>query len=248
MPRLGWRWAIAAARLCAIIAWFLAILPPHVLCTLAGRRDIVPPLFLAGIGWLAGLRIRTHGRPAAGRLLLIANHLSWLDILALAHTARAAFVAHGGLAQFRFLRWLCEQNDTVFITRDRRGTVAMQVAQIERALAERRLAIFIEGTTGDGRALLPFKSSLLSAAERVTGHDDALAVQPVALDYREAEEIAWVGAEPGMHNVMRILARTRPVRLDVRFCDPLTRVQRADRKHMAAAAQAAVARALRRGG
>lgn len=244
MPALGWRWALAGPRIAAIIAWFLAVLPPHLLLTLAGRRDAVPPLFLAGVGRLAGLRLRLEGRPVPGRLLLVANHVSWLDVMVLAGAARTAFAGHGGLASRPFLRWLCEQNDTVFVARERRGTVSAQVGEVAATLARRRLVIFPEGTTGDGRSLLPFKSALFSAAERAAAADEPITVQPVALDYEAPEEIAWVGNEPGLANVLRILARTRPLRVTVRFRGPLRGAQLADRKSMAGAAQAAVASAL----
>lgn len=236
---------MVALRALAIVAWFLVIILPHLLLTLAGRRDLVPPLFLAGLGWLAGLRVRAVGRPAPGHLLLIGNHISWLDILALASTARATFVAHGGLAGHSFLEWLCEQNDTVFVARERRGTVSEQVRQVEAALAIRRLVIFPEGTTGNGRELGPFKSSLLSAAEQAEERDAALTIQPVALDYDEAASIAWFGAEPGISNVLRILARVRRVRLTIRFLEPLDGAELADRKTMGRAAHAAITRALR---
>lgn len=220
---------------------FALLVPLHALLALLGRRDAIPPPFLALIGRLAGLRVTIEGHPAPGTLLLLPNHVSWLDILALAGAARAAFVAHGGLRGHRFLRWLCEQNDTVFVTRDRRGTVGRQVEQVREALREQPLAIFLEGTTSDGTGLLPFKSALLSAVE---GADENIVVQPVALAYEEASEIAWFGGEPGMDNVRRILARTRPVRLTVRFLEPLAGPQVAGRKAMAQAAQEAVGRAL----
>jgi 1-acyl-sn-glycerol-3-phosphate acyltransferase len=225
-----------------MLALFAVVGPLQVLLSAVGRRDILPPPFLAAIGWLAGLRVRVEGRPASGSLLLLGNHISWLDILALAGACRSAFVAHAGLSGHGFLKWLCDQNETEFITRDQRGTVGEQVQQVREALARRRLTIFPEGTTGDGIALLPFKSSLLSAVE---GAGEAVTVQPVALDYQEAAEIAWLADEPGSDNVRRILARTRPVKLAVRFLDPLAGEALRDRKTMAAAAQRAVAQALR---
>jgi 1-acyl-sn-glycerol-3-phosphate acyltransferase len=105
------------------------------------------------------------------------------------------------------------------------------------ALGERPLTIFPEGTTNDGTALLPFKSSLLSAVEPLA---HAVPVQPVALDYGEAAEIAWHGAESGMTNVRRILARRRPVELTIRFLEPLEGEALANRKVMATAAQDAI--------
>jgi len=229
-----------AGRGAAIVLLFGAVLLPQLLLTAIGRRSLIPPHFLRAIGWLAGLRVRRKGRPASGKLLLVANHTSWLDILALAGASRSAFVAQGGLAGHRFLKWLCEQNDTLFISRDRRGTVAGQVALLREALARRRMTIFPEGTTSDGTALLPFKSALLSAVENAGD----VTVQPVALDYEDAPAIAWHGAETGGANVLRILARTRPIRVTARFLPPLAGPELADRKAMAAAAQQRIGEAL----
>jgi lyso-ornithine lipid O-acyltransferase len=216
------------------------MVPLHAAVMAAGRRQLVPPLFLATMGRIAGLRVRTQGAARPGALLL-ANHVSWLDILALARTSRSRFVAHSGLTVHGGLRWLCEQNDTVFIARDRRGTVSQQVEQVRAALGRRPITIFPEGTTNDGRELLPFKSSLLSAVEPLAGE---VPIQPVALDYRDAAEIAWHGEEPGMANVQRILARER-VDLTIRFLEPLSGAALADRKAMTGASREAIAQALR---
>lgn len=224
-----------------MIAWFFLLVGPlHLLLSAFGGRDLLPPPFLASIAWLSGLRVKVEGKPAPGALLMLANHLSWLDVLALAGATRSAFAAHGGLAAHGFLKWLCDQNETEFIARDQRGTVGGQVAQVRAALARRRLTIFPEGTTSDGVTLLPFKSSLLSAVEGAGG----VTVQPVALDYEEAAEIAWLSGESGLSNVRRVLSRTRPVRLTIRFLEPLSGAALRDRKTMAAAAQAAIEEAL----
>lgn len=240
--KLGWRWLLVALRVAAMLAWTALVVPIHLVVRLFGQRWLVPPTYLCGLGWLAGLRFALEGKPRPHALLL-ANHLSWLDILALAAASRTAFVAHSGLMVSPALKWLCDQNGTVFITRDRRHTVAGQVQQVREALGERRLTIFPEGTTSDGREMLPFKSALLSAlAELPAG----IPVQPVALAYDEPEAIAWVGGEPGLRNAATILARTRPVHLTLRFLRPLAGPALADRKAMAAAASAAIERALAR--
>jgi 1-acyl-sn-glycerol-3-phosphate acyltransferase len=228
------------ARVAAMLAWAAVVVPLHVLVKLLGKPHLVPPTFLCGIGWIAGLRFTVEGKPRKHALLL-ANHLSWLDIMALASASRTAFVAHSGLTVSPALKWLCEQNGTLFITRHQRHSVARQVDQVREALGERRLTIFPEGTTGDGRELLPFKSALLSAVGQLPA---GIPVQPVALLYEEAEEIAWVGGEPGLTNACKILARTRPVHLTLRFLAPLTGGALADRKTMAAAARYAIEHGL----
>ena len=219
---------------------FATIVPLHVAAKLAGQPDRVPPLFLGTMARLAGVRVSSEGAPRPGALLL-ANHVSWIDILALAGASRAIFVAHSGLTVHGGLKWLCDQNDTVFITRDRRGSVAGQVEQVRAALGERPLTIFPEGTTNDGRGLRPFRSSLLAAVEPLAGE---VPIQPVALDYADAPEIAWFADEPGLANVRKILARRR-VELTIRFLDPLAGDALKDRKTMTAAAQEAIERALR---
>jgi 1-acyl-sn-glycerol-3-phosphate acyltransferase len=234
---LGWRWLLVAARVAGMLVWTGVVVPIHLLFRLAGQRWLVPPTYLTGLGWIAGLSVIVEGKPRKHALLL-ANHLSWLDIMALAGASRTAFVGHAGLAGNRGLKWMCEQNGTLFITRDNRHTVARQVAQIREALGERRLTIFPEGTTGDGRELLPFKSALLSAVGELPA---GVPVQPVALVYDDPVAIAWVGAEPGLRNAFRILARTRRIPLTVRFLPPLAGAALADRKAMAAAARAAIA-------
>ncbi len=223
-----------------MLAWTAAVVPLDIVVRLAGRPSLVPPTYLRGIGWLAGLRFTVEGRPRPHALLL-ANHLSWLDIMALSAASRAAFVAHAGLTGSPALKWLCDRNGTVFIARDRRHSVAGQVAQVRAALGRRRLVIFPEGTTNDGREMLPFKSSLLSAVAQLPAD---IPVQPVALAYQEPETIAWVGAEPGLRNAAKILSRTRRVDLTVRFLTPLVGPALTDRKAMAAAAREAIAREL----
>lgn len=229
------------ARAAGWVLVFLAIILPHFMATLFGRRDLVPPPFLGILARVSGARIRIVGRPRH-HALLVANHLSWLDIMALAGASRTAFVAQSGLSGHPFLKWLCEQNDTLFITRDRRGTVSQQVDLVRERLGSRRLTIFPEATTGDGTGLLPFRSSLLSAVEKLPA---SIPVQPVALDYQEAADIAWLDGEPGLANLKRVLARTRPIQLTIRFLDPLQGEELESRKSMAAAARAKIAAALR---
>jgi 1-acyl-sn-glycerol-3-phosphate acyltransferase len=223
-----------------MLAWTAIVVPIHLLFRVAGQRWLIPPTYLTGLGWIAGLRFTVEGKPRKHALLL-ANHLSWLDIMALASASRTAFVGHSGLAGNPGLKWLCEQNGTLFVTRHQRHTIAEQVALIRSALGERRLTIFPEGTTGDGRHMLPFKSSLLSAVGDLPA---GVPVQPVALVYDDAPAMAWIGAEPGLRNAFKILARTHRVHLVVRFLPPLTGAELADRKAMAAAARRAIEREL----
>ena len=234
-------WGLIVFRLILMLFLLVICTPLHFVWRAVGAGRWWPRVFLSGVGAVCGLFIRIEGKPRRGALLL-ANHVTWLDIPALAHASGTAFVAHDGLSAFPFLKWLCEMNETVFIARHRRGSVAEQVAQVRAAMDQSGcLTLFPEGTTSDGTGLLTFKSSLLSALEEVP---EGTAVQPVVLAYEASERIAWIGEEPGLDNFKRILARLRPIRLTIRFLEPLSGAELTDRKTVAAAAQAAIARAL----
>ena len=234
-------WGLITFRVLLMVLLLVACVPLHYMWHVLGLDRLWPRVFLIGIGALAGLHVRQHGQRVPGALLL-ANHVSWLDIPALSHTANSAFVGHDGLAGHPFLRWLCQMNETVFIARHIRSDVSRQAEDIRAALDHGgTLTLFPEGTTSDGTGLLPFKSSLLGALEPLPA---GAVVQPVLLAYENAARIAWVGDEHGVDNFKRMLARLRPVRLEVHVLPPLTGDDLANRKAMTAAARAAIAQAM----
>ena len=236
----------AGLKLATMVAWLGLSLLLYYIWNLLPTPNPWPRRFLRGLGWLAGARVRRAGEPLRRGAVLLANHQSWLDIPVLAGASGAAFVAHAGLAESALLKWLCEMNDTVFVARTERGTVAAQVAQVRDALSENgALAIFPEGTTSDGSVLLPFKSALLSALDPPPA---GIAVQPVWLDYgREAAEIAWVGEEHGVANFLRILAQRRPFPVTLHFLAPFDPAAAGDRKAIAQEARKRIARRMQTG-
>lgn len=225
---------LAVLRIVLIALLLIVCLPPAVIWRIIGARRFWPRVFLGGVAWIAGLRITVKGAPAHNALFL-PNHVSWLDIPAMALIAGGAFVAHDGLMASRVLRFLCDLNDTVFIARHRRAKVSEQAENIRRALYETgAISLFIEGTTGDGHTLLPFKSALLSAVEPLP---DGVAVQPVLLWYGEAGAVVWPNGESGVANFLRIITRWEPLHLTMQFLAPLGGEALHNRKAMAAAAR-----------
>src|SRR5690606_40063803 len=95
---------LAASRLAVVGFGFLTMVPAHAAISLAGGRNVLPPLVLSTMGRLSGLRVRTEGRALKGALFL-ANHVSWLDIHALAPTSRSILVAQRGLGSPRRPAW-----------------------------------------------------------------------------------------------------------------------------------------------
>jgi 1-acyl-sn-glycerol-3-phosphate acyltransferase len=240
IPPLGW--LAIVLRLGAMLAWLALCLACYYLWRALRRPNPWPPIFLGGIAWLAGVDLEISGRAGRGAVFL-ANHVSWIDVPAIASASGAAFVAHDGLASVPLVRWLCRMNDTVFVARHDRASVAQQVEQVREALRKTRaLAIFPEATTSDGAGLLPFKSSLLSALDPLP---DGIIVQPLWLDYgADTAEIAWIGEEHGLDNFLRILARVQPIRLTLHFLPPVSGEALANRKTIAAASAEAILAAM----
>ncbi len=244
--RIGWAGIVRvriAIRLIGLAGLLIGCLAGHYITRAVVGPGVWPRRFLRAAARIAGADIRTAGHAGPAPLMLIANHVSWLDIMALAGTTGTAFVAHDGLSRQPFLRRLCELNRTVFIAREHRGAVAGQADQLRAALSQGSvLTLFLEGTTGDGIVLQRFKSSLLAAIDPMPS---GLRVQPVLIDYGlAAREIAWTGGEPGLHNFLRILARSRRLRVTLRFLPPLEGAELTSRKTMAAAAEQRIRAAL----
>lgn len=232
-----------ALRVGAILAGIVVCVPLHSLWKLFGARSIWPQVFLAYAGRCFGLRVRIEGRPLLDHVLFAANHVSWLDILALGGATRAAFVSRDDVESWPMVGWLAGLNDTIFVVRQARREVRDQADELRAALAGgRAVALFPEGTTDAGHEMLPFRPSLFASLYPALA---GVRVQPVAIDYgRLAETIAWVGEEGVGANAARVMKLTGGIPVTLRFLDPIDPAQAGDRKTLAAQTQAAVAAAL----
>jgi len=131
---------------------------------------------------ILGLEIRVLGKPPgllAHNTLLVANHVSWLDIFALNSVTVSQFVAKRELRRWPVIGWMIKNVGTVFIDRGSRRDATRVNEQLADSLRRGScMAVFPEGTTSDGTDLLPFKASLFESARMAESR-----VQPVALRY-----------------------------------------------------------------
>ena len=230
-------------RVAGIAAGLLFCVPLHYLWKLLRLRSIWPQIFLGYVGACCGLRVRIEGMPLKTSVLVAANHISWLDILALGGAAPVQFVARGDMRGWPLVGWAAGLNDTIFVARESRSSVRGQADLLREALAEgRAIALFPEGTTEGGADLLPFRASLFASLFPPLA---GVAVQPVAVDYGAAAgEVLWLGDEGFGANAKRILSRPGSLPVTLRFLAPLDPAAAGDRKALAARSQAAVAQAL----
>jgi 1-acyl-sn-glycerol-3-phosphate acyltransferase len=217
----------------------VVLAPIHIATKLIAGRSPWPSRFLGAAAWIIGARVTSKGKPIRGHTLLVGNHLSWLDILILGGSTRCAFVSKDELGH-TFIHWLADQNATVYVKRAHVHGAKDQAIAIAAALeGEKPVALFPEGTTGPGTHLLPFRSTLLEAAN-FAARD--VAIRPVALDYgTAAAEIGW-WHEPGKDNILRTLGRSGTLPVVVELLPPLDRA--GDRKKLAQEARDAIAARL----
>jgi 1-acyl-sn-glycerol-3-phosphate acyltransferase len=130
------------------------------------------------------VRLHVHGTPRLETpLMLVANHVSWLDIFAVNAVVPSRFVAKSEIRTWPLLGWLAYRSGTLFIERARRRDTARINSEVTAALlAGDVFAVFPEGTTTDGSTVLKFHSALLAPAVAA----DA-AVQPVAIRYERTD-------------------------------------------------------------
>ena len=247
---LGWLLVVlrGTAVLSVLLSGVLLILPLRSAERLAaGRRRPVTGPWVQGVCrvclWLMGIRWRRVGRPMRGPGAMVANHSSWLDIFALNAAAPVFFVSKAEVASWPGINILTGVTDTHFVARDPR-LARLQAAEFaERTAQGHRLLFFPEGTSTDGRRVLPFKPTLFQAFL-----DPALplglAVQPVSVAYhapagRDPRFYGWWGDMALGPHLLAVLAEPRQGRVVVTLHPPIP-VAGLDRKALSAAAEAAV--------
>jgi len=181
-----------------------------------------------------GIRLTVHGTARAGATLLVANHVSWLDIAAIhAAAPQARFVSKADVRQWPLLGRLVAGAGTLFIERESKRDALRVVHQMADALrAGDAVAVFPEGTTGPGRELLPFHANLLQAAIATE-----TPVQPVVLRFHQAGQAfspaaEFVGETTLLQSIWR-MAGARGLQVDVQLLDA-ERTAHADRRALAA--------------
>jgi len=149
-----------------------------------------------------------------GPVLLVANHISFIDIVVLLATSPCRLVSKADVHRWPLIGPMAAAMGTVFIERESRRDAMRVVHHMAQAFRQGAvLAVFPEGTTGDGRALLPFHGNLLQAAIATD-----TPVQPLALRYEDASTgdmslaPAYVGDDSLLDTLWRT-ARTRHLRV-----------------------------------
>lgn len=194
-----------------------------------------------------GVALRVSGSnplPSLPGALVLANHVSWLDIFVFNATHPVTFVAKSEIASWPVAGVLVSRVGTLFIERGRRHAVHAMIERIEAKLREQAvLLVFPEGTTNDGRTLLPFHANLLQPAVKAQA-----AVVPAGIRYRGPDgtfpsEVAFVGEITFVASMWQVLGM-RGLIAELHWIAPIEPDPAHTRHALAEQARAAIAERL----
>lgn len=238
-----------AGKIAALAPAFMLGLPAQWLALRVSPKlsRHLPVLFHRYLARVIGVTIRREGNLAQGPVMLVSNHVSWLDIVVISACYPVSFIAKSEVGAWPFVRVLARLQRSVFVERERRTKTGAVNADIASRLASGdAMVLFAEGTTSDGLRVLPFRSALLGAAQGAETR-----VQPLAIRYirraglplgrAEMPDIAWYGdMDLGPHLAELLAGPAITVHVVLGTAEPVG----ADRKSQAKALESGVRRAF----
>ena len=229
---------------------FLHLLLGILLTPLATRQDAqgywlvdqrIASWWLNWILHILGIAITTSGTRPGPPALVVANHISWLDIIILGRLLPTCFLSKAEVRQWPLIGWLAKRAGTLFIRRGRGEANQVNQSIVTHLQHGGMLTLFPEGTTTDGHSLRPFFPRLFAAAI-----DTGVPVAPVAIRYLAEGRLdllaPYTGKQTLMENLLGLLGR-RGSEVHVHFC-PLIPSQGMERKALAEKARTAILQAL----
>ena len=232
----------------AFFAFTFPLMPLQLLLLKTGSRyaRTFPHWYHRQVCKIVGIRLNIEGEVAEEQgVLLISNHVSWLDITVLSAVAPVSFVAKQEVASWPFVNWLAKLQRSVFVDRNRRNEVGDKANEILTRLAGGdHIVLFAEGTSSDGNSVVPFKTALFAAAKPADGPPMGAKVsaQTLALTYpkiyglplcrRGRHVVAWYGDMDMASHAWRLLG-LGPIDAHIRIGPPVPLDRFPDRKALA---------------
>lgn len=248
------------------VPFLIVVIPAQALVLLLRLPgwNLLPRLFHKLGCLFLGLRVTVIGKPSTGRpTLLVSNHVSWTDIVAIGSVADVTFVAKREVGKWPFVGMMANLQRTIYVDRTRRSDAGRTAQAMGRHMAgNNAVLLFAEGQSDIGTHVLPFRSALIGAAQHAmmaAGAGDVM-IQPLTIAYtrlqglpvsrNERSLIAWIKSKSVKQNIREILGG--PVKdVTVAFGSPMPLDAGADRKAVTKTAEnqvRAMLVALNRGG
>ena len=182
--------------------------------------NALPRLFHKLFCVFLGIKVTTIGHPEPNRpALLVSNHISWTDIIAVGSVADVTFVAKSEIARWPVVGFMASMQKTIYVDRTKRSTAAKTSQEMANRLAAGgNVLLFAEGKSDIGTHVLPFRSSLVGSAQTAMIESGArnVVIQPIAVAYthlqgmpvsrNERAMIAWIKSKSVGENIRDILS------------------------------------------
>ena len=237
-----------------LLAWHVVVDLPVVLLLMLppwGRISVqgeplehrVIRLWQGGLMRVFGFRMRRSGTPLPGATMFVANHVSWVDIIALHSQRMMGFVAKREIEGWPLVGWMAGRAETIFHQRGSSESLGGVLHEmLARLRTGRSVGVFPEGRTRDGREVGPFHARIFLAAVEAGAR-----VQPVALRYGQGGDAQTVVAfQPGenfLSNFLRLLGEPARV-VEVHFLAPIGTADTAGRRRIADLARERIVAAM----
>lgn len=222
----SWRrvWRFTRLALHGLLGLVLTILVAGI-----GRISCNTPFYqqlyqwwLRRVIYIIGGTLTIHGQLAPAGTLLVANHISWLDIPLLGALTSARFLSKYEVKHWPVIGWLAVKAGTLFISRGQAGAATQASATLVQALKQgRSVLVFPEGTTTTGNDIRTFHARLFAA-----GFEANVAVQPIAIRYPNSngltnKVVPYVDNQSLLANMQALLAQPS-IRMEVHFLPPIS--------------------------
>jgi 1-acyl-sn-glycerol-3-phosphate acyltransferase len=229
---------LVLTRIVLMLGWIFLCMPIQIIvCAfkLPQRRTFPVIFHTVLLSHILGMRVRIKGAVSPHHpTLFISNHISYLDILAIASTMPISFVSKAEVATWPLFGLLSTLQDTVFIKRMPRLTHQQSNVIADFLNTGKNLVIFPEGTSTDGTHLLPFKSSLLQSVFSVP--HEGIHIQPIAISCAhmggKASLYPWYGDMTLASHIWKIFQESG-YEITLHFLPALPASQFDDRKALA---------------
>lgn len=245
--RLAWRSIALSAYTAVLYALWVITRPTALVSTRLARRThgYIFRTWARGATAIIGMRVRVEGTAPTPPFFLVANHLSYLDIVLLASLLEALFVSKAEVSRWPVVGLLARSMNTLFVDRTRKTDLRRVIGLIQEALERRQgVVAFPEGTSSKGAEVLPFKASLFEAPLAA-----GAPIATASLSYRTSEgsipawlSVCWWGEMTFFSHLVKLL-RLPAIEAFVAFGPELAHGP--DRKGLATEARAAIQRNFR---
>ncbi len=198
------------------------------------------------------MRVRIVGEPVRDRaVLLVCNHVSWADILAIGTIMPVAYVSKAEVAKWPLVGTAAKMQRTIFVDRTRRHRTGDAIAEMVKRLAGgTSVVLFAEGTSSDGNRVLPFRSALMGAVKEAGARaESGILIQPMSICYtglngipmgrQHRPTVAWYGDLDFMPHI-KTLMQSGAVDAVISYGEPMAADGTSDRKAMTRSLEGAV--------